>query len=182
MSVGVVSLASSVSVEGGLTGTNGSRNYTRRGDLDYGFMSEQNVRCKLEDFYRCKMIKDENKYALFDFHSEQGETQGETQAELKTRRIRHDMYPTAMVGANKVRWAEAHCGEGKQFWFWFQYTDGLYFIAYQKEVFDEFMRGTLRIASRSDVGRTEESEVVYIPVGRLRKYEEDAWGGVINSV
>jgi hypothetical protein len=55
--------------------------------------------------------------------------------ELKTRRIRHDQYPTALIGKNKIDFCS---DETKTYYFCFCYNDGLYYIKYDPEVFKTF--------------------------------------------
>ena len=56
--------------------------------------------------------------------------------ELKTRRIRHDQYPTALIGKNKIDF----CFDPATttYYFCFSYNDGLYSIKYDPEVFKTF--------------------------------------------
>lgn len=84
--------------------------------------------------------------------------------ELKTRRIRHDAYSTAMVGKNKVEF----CNDPtKNYYFVFCYTDGVFYIKYDKALFatfreeNDFMRG-----ERADcVNRPQ--RIVHIPREQL---------------
>lgn len=64
--------------------------------------------------------------------------------ELKTRRIRHDAYPTAIIGKNKVDF----CSDpSKDYYFVFSYLDGVFYIKFDADLFAsfetqrEFLRG-----------------------------------------
>jgi hypothetical protein len=72
-------------------------------------------------------------YSKFDFFDE------EYDYELKSRTNKYKTYPTTMITANKVS------GDKKKI-FLFYFTDGLYFIEYNKEVFDKY---ELKMFSRS---------------------------------
>jgi hypothetical protein len=80
--------------------------------------------------------------------------------ELKTRRIRHDQYPSTMIGQNKIDYCS---NPDIDYYFAFNFSDGLYHIKYDKALFDTFER-------RDDFVRSERSDcynpaqsVVYIP-------------------
>jgi len=74
--------------------------------------------------------------AVFDFDNADLKSNNSIYIDLKTRRIRHDMYATAIIGANKVAMAEMN--PTRDYWFVFKYVDGLYGIKYSKEKFDTF--------------------------------------------
>ena len=64
--------------------------------------------------------------------------------ELKTRRIRHNAYPTAIIGKNKIDF----CSDpSKEYYFVFSYLDGVFYIKFDAELFasfevdSEFLRG-----------------------------------------
>ena len=64
--------------------------------------------------------------------------------ELKTRRIRHNAYPTAIIGKNKVDF----CSDpSKEYYFVFSYLDGVFYIKFDSDLFAsfetqrEFLRG-----------------------------------------
>ena len=88
--------------------------------------------------------------------------------ELKTRRIRHNQYNTALIGLNKVMACQ---NPDIKYYFAYCYLDGLYVIQYNKELFDtfhiekEYLRG-----ARDDVVDVAQS-VVHIPVEHLMKVE-----------
>jgi hypothetical protein len=50
--------------------------------------------------------------------------------------------------------------------FLFDFTDGLYYIKYNKELFDKF---DVKIGGRYDRGRVEENDYIYIPISELCK-------------
>jgi len=55
--------------------------------------------------------------------------------ELKTRRIRHNAYPTAIIGKNKIDF----CSDpSKEYYFVFSYLDGVFYIKYDAGLFASF--------------------------------------------
>ena len=55
--------------------------------------------------------------------------------ELKTRRIRHNAYPTAIIGKNKINF----CSDpSKEYYFVFSYLDGVFYIKFDAELFASF--------------------------------------------
>ena len=130
---------------------------TFQDDYELGRTSEDTtlatLRIRIPD-----LIRDQNKYALFDFASTT------TFVELKTRTFAHDKYPTTMVGANKIKVAESN--PDKTYYFAFSFTDGLYWIQYDKTLFDTF---EVKQGGRWDRGRPELNQYCYIPVELLTK-------------
>jgi len=100
--------------------------------------------------------KIKNPYALFDY---EGST---TYVELKTRTFAKDKYPTTMIGLNKVKAAERT--PHKTYYFAFKFTDGLYWIKYDKDLFATF---EIKRGGRYDRGRPETAEYCYIPIEHL---------------
>ena len=55
--------------------------------------------------------------------------------ELKTRRIRHNAYPTAIIGKNKIDF----CSDpSKEYYFVFSYLDGVFYIKFDADLFASF--------------------------------------------
>jgi hypothetical protein len=80
--------------------------------------------------------------------------------ELKTRRIRHDQYPTTMVGRNKIEYCS---NANTDYYFVFNFSDGIYYIKYDKALFASFeCRNDFVRSQRSDCPNPVQS-VVYIP-------------------
>lgn len=102
-----------------------------KADKAYGTKSELEKQAIIEKFFNIKLIKDENEYAPFDYHDEP-ET---TYMELKSRiDITSNKYPTTLIGASKV----ANIKEGKKYIFIWAYTDGIYYLEYDKKLWDTF--------------------------------------------
>jgi hypothetical protein len=88
--------------------------------------------------------------------------------ELKSRRIRHDEYSTALIGLNKI---EACINPDVDYYFVYNYLDGIYYIKYDKTEFSAFEVDTSY--QRSDRGDclNKPSAVMYVPVKKLKRFE-----------
>jgi len=102
-----------------------------KSDYAFGKIKEEENKEKLEKQFGVKLTTPEDKFSLFDFISEDGKVY----VELKSRKFKHDEYSTALVGANKVDFIEDK--EGVEAYFCFCYTDGLYYVKYDKKEFDK---------------------------------------------
>ena len=89
--------------------------------------------------------------------------------ELKSRRIRHNQYETALLGLNKIK----NCNNKKiEYYFVWQYIDGLFYLKYDEELFKSFnIEEGFKIGFRQDVGHSELSTVVHIPYKLLKKVD-----------
>jgi hypothetical protein len=87
--------------------------------------------------------------------------------ELKSRRISHNQFPTAIVGTNKIDYCT---NPNIVYYFVWVYKDGIFYLKYDKKLFDTFEKDDMyKINYRYDVGRTEMSKIVRIPYKHLTK-------------
>lgn len=86
--------------------------------------------------------------------------------ELKSRRIKHNQYPTTLIGANKVKFAEQD--PSRECWFCWNYTDGIWGLKYKKELFDTFEHGEFSRGDRPD-HHNRPQEVYWIPHKHLQR-------------
>lgn len=99
-------------------------------DLQFGDASEKENLSVLSNFVAASLVKTPH------FHPMDYTDEGNTiYVELKTRRVRHNQYPTALIGKNKIDFCS---DETKNYYFCFCYSDGLYSIKYDPEVFATF--------------------------------------------
>jgi len=88
--------------------------------------------------------------------------------ELKTRRVNHNRYETAIIGRNKIEF----CNEAKsEYYFFFNYLDGLYYIKYNKTLFDTFETNNNFIRGARADCPTYPQSVVFIPTDKLTRFE-----------
>lgn len=104
-----------------------------------------------------------NPYSPFDYETEDKQTF----LELKARTFAHNKYPTTMIGQNKVNCAKAY--PDRTYYFAFAFTDGLYWIKYDPELFKTFQ---VKQGGRYDRGRAEISQYCYIPIEHLSPVEQ----------
>lgn len=132
-------------------------------DYALGTANEVPVQKKLEKFLGEPLVR-RGGMALFDY-----DNNNETKmifSEVKTRRIRHDAYPTAIIGANKVN--EAQRNPNNTYWFFFDYVDGLYGIKYDEEKFSQYERTEYSRGDRADF-HNRPQECFFIPSGDLTR-------------
>lgn len=132
-------------------------------DYALGTANEVPIQKKLEKFLGEPLVR-RGGMALFDY-----DNNNETKmifSEVKTRRIRHDAYPTAIIGANKVN--EAQRNPNNTYWFFFDYVDGLYGIKYDEEKFSEYERTEYSRGDRADF-HNRPQECFFIPSGDLTR-------------
>lgn len=133
---------------------------TLKGDLTFGTNSERSNQSKLEGFFKRKLTR-AGGYSTFDFND------GATLfVELKTRRIPHDRYKTAIIGANKVETAAQN--PDRSYWFCYAYEDGIYGIEFQKDLFATFERSEYSRGDREDYHNRPQT-CVFIPSHLLTK-------------
>jgi hypothetical protein len=94
-------------------------------DIVFGTGLEVPVINKLECYFGETIKKAEDKFSPFDAYSEN------TKYEIKSRRNRYNQYPTTIIACDKTRTAG-------RLVFVFHFTDGLYYIEYNKEKFSQF--------------------------------------------
>lgn len=120
---------------------------------DYTFGTEQEnlVLPKLREFFGREIKKSQNQYDKSDFFDD------EYYYEMKSRTNAYSKYPTTMITEDKIR-------EDKKLILLFNFTDGLYYIEYDKEKFDGYER---RMFSRAGFKWNEKSHL-YIDINDLR--------------
>jgi len=96
---------------------------------------------------------------VYDFKDTEG-----TLYELKRRNNRHNSYPTTIIGINKI--------QNNNCILLFDFSDGLYFIKYDKTLFDTFERNLFVRNKRLDYHDVEK-EYLFIPIDKLTLIDED---------
>jgi hypothetical protein len=113
-------------------------------DYKFGTNNEVKAHEKLEKVFKTSLHhRTEDPFTQFDY-----DNGSSLFVELKTRRIRHDMYQTAIIGRNKVAIAAAN--PDKNYWFCYNYSDGLYGIPYDEEKFSKYKMSEYSRGDRSD--------------------------------
>lgn len=94
-------------------------------DMEFGFKEEIKVKEELEKYFG--ILKLLEKYSTFDYENEK------FLIELKSRRIKHDKYPTAMVNYSKIL---KTANSKKRRIIVFNYTDGLFYWEVNSEEYE----------------------------------------------
>jgi hypothetical protein len=82
---------------------------------------------------------------------------------MKSRRIAKDQYDTALLGYNKI----LACNKpNTEYYFVYKYTNGLFYIQYNKELFDTFRVEKYRRGERDDCLNSE-ADTIFIPTNLL---------------
>ena len=102
-------------------------------DRNFGLQNEEDI-CKiLKSYFKDETIeKTKEQFCSYDF-----KTNTNMKYELKSRRINYDKYPTTIIPVHKCKTDEI-C-------FIFKFTDGLYFIYYDPELFATFKTKSISV-------------------------------------
>lgn len=134
-------------------------------DLEFGKNNEINSIDIISKFLNTKLNKTQNQFSTFDFTNQEKNIY----VELKSRRIKHNQYPTALIGLNKIK----SCNDPNiKYYIFYKYEDGLFYIEYEEKLFKTFsIDNDYQIRLRKDVNYNEISKVVKIPYSYLKKVE-----------
>jgi hypothetical protein len=140
---------------------------TQRADLTFGLQSESDNLELLQQFLQTTLKRTDDAYCVYDFESDDKSVM----VELKSRRIRHDQYDTVFIGWNKIVFCERMTREGVKFHLAFAFSDGLYTIQYDPELFADFeVRHGFQRSAREDASNAP-SSICLIPTKYLKKVE-----------
>ena len=131
-------------------------------DLSYGTTKEMETKPVLEKFLNTELVV-KGGFHPFDFHNKTNTVY----LELKSRRFNHDKYPTTMIGLNKVEYAKKN--PGCDYWFAYNFEDGVWAVKYDPALFDSFeVKTDFRRSYRADCANYNQ-RIVYIPIANLTK-------------
>ena len=131
-------------------------------DLKMGNLNEDKNIKKLEETFKTDLKKYGSQYSILDFKN----NSSTVYCELKSRRLHFNDYDTTIIGVNKIQ----YCNKPDiTYYFAFAFYDGLYYIKYEKELFDTFKKELMPIKFRPDVGHSEANYNIKIPTVLLTK-------------
>ncbi len=135
----------------------------QKNDLEMGKLNEETSIIHLNKYLNTELMKDDNKYGIIDFYNKEKTIY----VELKSRRINHNKYSTALCGLNKIKeLIKLNCDA----YIAFKYEDGLFIIKYDKKLFKTFdIQKNYQRSFRNDVGKVEQMDVIHIPYKYLIK-------------
>lgn len=137
---------------------------TYKADYEFGISSEKQNLETIKKCFNININNDacKNRYDNFDFKS----SCDNVWIELKTRTNKHDQFETTIIPKSKIDYAISN--PQRTYYFVFAFTDGLYYIEYNKELFDTFEVKEFVRFKRA--GYTDKAQLYYfIPVTKLTK-------------
>jgi hypothetical protein len=105
------------------------------GDKIFGLNNEIKHLSILSNYFKTTFKKYDSDYSLLDFYSPD-----KKYLEMKSRRITHNQYPTSIFNVHKIDEFNnvININEDSKLYIVFIYLDGVYYIEYNKEIFNKF--------------------------------------------
>ena len=141
-------------------------------DNQFGLNQEGEIIPILENYFKEKIIPPQNKYEKYDGASQTA------LYEIKSRTNSSNAFTETLIGANKVI---PNCSKIQRFVF--NFTDGIYYIEYDKDLFDTFDNSCFVRDPRIDY-KDEVRSYYYIPVKLLKlihKREDQSSRNIYNQ-
>jgi hypothetical protein len=137
-----------------------------KGDLAFGLYNEEKIKPLLEKYFGLPLTKEPHRYAHHDYFSDDRQKI----IELKSRRNTYNKYETTLLNSSKIR--NIPSDTTAEYYFVFNYTDGMYFIKYDKEQFNTFKCEDFTRIHRAD---KDEHPVkhYYIPIEALTRINSE---------
>jgi hypothetical protein len=129
---------------------------TYKSDYSFGKKSEDKVLEKINNYFKDNIKPIEKRYELYDYEGDLNIY------ELKSRTNTYRAYNTTLLGYNKI------INNCKSQVFLFSFTDGLYYINYNEELFNSFEKKMFVRNQRSDYNDTLKL-YIFIPIEKLIK-------------
>jgi hypothetical protein len=126
-----------------------------KNDYEMGTKNEDKVLIQINSFFNDNIVKSSSKFSKYDYKGD------EYYYELKTRNNNYKTYPTTLIPYNKIM-------TNKKQIFLFDFKDGLYYIEYNPDVFNEFELKHFVRNQRIDYNDIM-SMYYYIPIEKLKK-------------
>lgn len=117
--------------------------------------SEKEVLPIIRDYFKRDIKATKERYSKFDYYDV------EYKYELKTRTNKYNSFPTTIIETNKII-------DNLKIIFLFRFTDGLYFIEYEKELFNTFEK-QLYIRNYPTIQTPIRKEHIFIPIDKLTR-------------
>jgi hypothetical protein len=124
-------------------------------DLEFGLNKEKEILVLINKYFKREIHKTIDKYCKYDFFD------FKYNYELKSRRCSINTYDTTLLPFDKIQ---------RKTIYLFNFTDGLYYIKYKKEIFDEFEKKEY-VRNKREGKNDIKKEYIYIPTNKLIKIE-----------
>ena len=128
-------------------------------DRKFGKESEDKNLEIFRTFFNDENLKKTKWQSIMDFESDR------CCIELKTRRCEYNKYKDSMIPASKIRYCD---GKNKEFYFCFNFQDGLYYWKYDLNEIDKLRYGR---GGRFDRSRIEINDYAFIPIDIMKRIE-----------
>ena len=136
---------------------------SKAADLVFGPAGERTVLKDLQSLLGDDITKIEDKYSVMDYTN----SNNTTYVELKSRNIPHHKFDTTIIGNNKI----AFCTDpNRSYYFAFNFSDGLYYIKYDKDLFNTFKKDHNYFRYKRDDCVNVVQSVCHIPIKNLTKF------------
>lgn len=133
------------------------RSYTE--DYEFGKKSEYTILEKLNNYFKDNIEPKSYRYSTYDYKGDK------YIYELKTRRNTYNAYPDTLFPKKKIT---SNLNVSDKIIALFSFTDGLYYIEYEKELFECFDEIYFKCNERE--GKVDKEELYYkIPIYWLNK-------------
>lgn len=126
-------------------------------DIKFGLEKENENYEIIKNYFNCGDLIKSSKYGIIDFYNDSH------YIELKSRRINYTDYNTSIIGKNKIDYFKKL---KKECYIIINYLDGLYYIKYDSDIFNNFdIKNEVIIRDNK-----KENKINYhIPVNLLKK-------------
>ena len=128
---------------------------TLKADLEFGKGKEIEILPIIRDYFKDDINFVKYEYSTYDFRGKQ------YKYELKSRTTKYEDYDTTLLPESKIKY-------NKYIYFLFNFTDGLYYIKYEPNIFSTFKVEKFCRNKRSDYNDTPKN-YIYIPITSLIK-------------
>jgi hypothetical protein len=98
-------------------------------DIKFGLEKENENYEIIKNFFNCGELNKTSKYGIIDFYNDTH------YIELKSRRVNYNDYNTSIIGKNKIDYFKKL---KKECYIIINYLDGLYYIKYDDNIFNNF--------------------------------------------
>lgn len=98
--------------------------------VDYGTAKETELLPVIEKVLNLKLKQTKERFEGIDFYNRKARVM----VELKSRRFKSDLYEKTMIGLNKLDYLKIEKLKDFDMYFFFSFTDGLYYLKYDPTI------------------------------------------------
>jgi hypothetical protein len=134
---------------------------SKASDQEFGKAQEVLIQKKLEEIVGCKLRQMGN--GVLDYINDDAKAYDDAKVivEVKSRRINHNQYATALLGFNKIEKAKGY--KDKEIWFFWNYNDRLTSLKFNEPLFDTYLVDLYKRGFRVG-GNDTEKPTIFVPL------------------